>query len=194
MGLYLKKPVQIEAMVWDGKIDTRNVIKEWIGDDEGKIFVTDGEYNTPAIRTLEGVMRVSLGDYIIKGVKGEFYPCKPDIFEATYQKGSIENISDGYHTFKELYDHRMALTAALCKVLPNDMSWRSKNHAADGEPMFEGFFIVGVELPTGIITYHYKLEHWHLFDHVITWGAAPKWDGHTPADVVNRLKQWSKLK
>jgi len=100
--------------------------------------------------------------------------------------------SDGYHTFDELYEHRMALTAALCKAYGTAKTWRSKYHAADGEPMFEGFFIVGIELPTGTITYHYKLEHWDLFDNVPEWGAAPGWDGHTPADVVGRLNQWSK--
>lgn len=44
----------------------------------------DNTLNYPNIKTLEGVMRVDVGDYIIKGIKGEFYPCKPDIFEASY--------------------------------------------------------------------------------------------------------------
>lgn len=83
--LYRKLPVVIEAILWDGKIDTRNAIKDWIGDDKGEIFVTDGEYNYPGIKTLEGVMRIRPGDYIIKGVQGEFYPCKPGIFHETYE-------------------------------------------------------------------------------------------------------------
>lgn len=78
---YRKKPVVITAVLWDGKIDTRNILTDWVGDS----FVTDGEYESPGIKTLEGTMRVSLGDYVIKGIQGEFYPCKPDIFEATYE-------------------------------------------------------------------------------------------------------------
>lgn len=82
---YRKKPVVIEAVQWKygkGDIELRNFLTEWIGD----AFLTDGEYWYPGIKTLEGDMRVNPGDYIIKGVKGEFYPCKPDIFEATYEE------------------------------------------------------------------------------------------------------------
>lgn len=81
---YRKKPVVIEAVQWKygpGDIELRSFLTEWVGD----AFDTSGEYWYPGIKTLEGVMRVSPGDYIIKGVKGEFYPCKPDIFEATYE-------------------------------------------------------------------------------------------------------------
>lgn len=46
----------------------------------------DNSLNYPNVKTLEGILRISLGDYIIKGVKGEFYPCKPDIFDLTYEK------------------------------------------------------------------------------------------------------------
>ena len=74
---YRKKPVVIEAMEWTG--DNDREIREFIGEDaflkEGNLF----------IKTLEGEMRAALGDFIIKGVSGEFYPCKPDIFEATYE-------------------------------------------------------------------------------------------------------------
>jgi hypothetical protein len=97
--------------------------------------------------------------------------------------------SDGYHTFDELYEHRMVLTAALMKAHP-DISWRSKRHSEDGDPMFDGFFVVGMDLPTGQITYHYKLEHWHLFDFLPHRKYAPKWDGHSPADVVIRLRDF----
>lgn len=100
--------------------------------------------------------------------------------------------SDGYHTFDELYEHRMALTLGLMKNCPA-ISWRSKNHHPDGDPMFEGFFIVGMDLPTGVITYHYKLEHWDKFAGIKELDYAPLWDGHTPADVVKRLNEASKL-
>jgi hypothetical protein len=76
--------------------------------------------------------------------------------------GGASKISDGFHTFDELYDHRRALTAALCRAM-GFSSWRSKQHHPDGDPMFDGYFIVGINLPTGTITYHYKLKYWDDF-------------------------------
>ena len=75
---YRKKPVIIEAVQWDGT--------NWI---EICDFIDMpkngyGDYRDVVICTLEGDMRASIGDYIIKGVNGEFYPCKPDIFDKTY--------------------------------------------------------------------------------------------------------------
>lgn len=101
-----------------------------------------------------------------------------------------DGISDGYHTFGELYDHRRALTAALAQALP---SWRSKAHHPDDSPMFEGgYFIVGIDLPgAGTITYHYKLSHWDDFAGVDELAHAPKWDGAAPADTVTRLLGWA---
>lgn len=101
-----------------------------------------------------------------------------------------DHISDGYHTFGELYDHRRALSAALAKVLP---SWRSREHHPDDSPMFEGgYFIVGIELPTGWITYHYKLSHWDDFASVPEMAHAPKWDGAAPNETVDRLLEWAR--
>lgn len=77
---YRKKPVVIEAIQYHGDI---NPVKDFV-DFEKLLYSYDtGEH---LIRTLEGDHRISVGDYIIKGVKGEFYPCKPDIFEMTYEK------------------------------------------------------------------------------------------------------------
>lgn len=100
-----------------------------------------------------------------------------------------DEITDGYHTFGELYDHRRALTAALALVMP---SWRSKAHHPNDDPMFEGgYFIVGIDLPTGTITYHYKLSHWDDFASVDELAHAPKWDGAAPGDTVTRLLDWA---
>lgn len=85
---YRKKPVVIEAMLFDGSVGSLDAIFQWLGGDYGvKAELRD----TPtqkrgmlAIETLEGWMGAMPGDYIIKGVKDEFYPCKPDIFAATY--------------------------------------------------------------------------------------------------------------
>jgi hypothetical protein len=104
----------------------------------------------------------------------------------------IEGVSDGYHTFGELYDHRRALTAALAAERA-DISWRSKAHHPDDSPMFEGgYFIMGIDTPHGTITYHYKLTHWDDFDAVPEWPHAPKWDGATPGDTVTRLLAWAR--
>ena len=80
MGKYRKKPVVIEAIQYDGYHTGK--IHDFCGD---KVLEPVGK-DYIEIVTLEGVMRASKGDYIIKGVNGEFYPCKPDIFEKTYEE------------------------------------------------------------------------------------------------------------
>ena len=78
---YRKKPVEIEAMQFDG---TAKIIK-WVKSHGGQISVTGYPHKSRiTISTLEGDLHISPGDYVIRGVAGEFYPCKPDIFEATY--------------------------------------------------------------------------------------------------------------
>lgn len=105
------------------------------------------------------------------------------------------DITDGYHTFGELYDHRRALTAVLAAAAGSaGDSWRSKAHHPDDDPMFEGgYFVVGIVLPTGTITYHYKLHHWDDFAAVPELEHAPKWDGATPGDTVTRLLECARL-
>lgn len=103
-----------------------------------------------------------------------------------------DQISDGYHTFGELYDHRRALTAALCRALPPRKSWRSKAHHPADKPIFDGYFIVGIELPTGVITYHYKLAHWDDFAGVLELSCAPMWDGAGPPETITRLLAYAK--
>jgi len=105
-------------------------------------------------------------------------------------------ISDGYHTFSELYEHRHALCLALMKAMP-DRWWFSKRHH-DGGLCFgsEDWFIIGATLPGvshGEITYHLPSRLW---EHVKATGAAELerghvWDGHTPGDVVARLFAWA---
>ena len=76
---YRKKPVVIEAFQWTG--DTR-VLADFTKGKTGRLLQVYGD--TLTIHTLEGEMTANNGDWIIRGVKGELYPCKPDIFEATY--------------------------------------------------------------------------------------------------------------
>lgn len=90
------------------------------------------------------------------------------------------DLSDGYHTFNELYHHR----AVLFSVIVNqnkEIAWKSKKHH-DGT-MYDGMFIVGVDTPQGQYSYHYDLNLWDLFD-VKELENAPEWDGHKPQDIV----------
>lgn len=83
---YRKKPVEIEAMQWnpDDPLEAGRVVV-WLLDHHDLIFNTTADKRL-TIQTLEGAMTASPGDWIIKGVQGEFYPCKPDIFAATYEE------------------------------------------------------------------------------------------------------------
>lgn len=85
MKRFRKKPVVIEA-VQVGSLELAAIIR-WIEGDEnrGGACEVDVDGHVLAIATLEGVMSADPGDWIIKGVAGEFYPCKPEIFEATYE-------------------------------------------------------------------------------------------------------------
>ena len=78
---YRKKPVVIEAIQFNNITEPTvyERIEEW---SDGKV---KRAYTEMYIDTLEGRMQVESGDWVIKGIKGEFYPCKPDIFEATYE-------------------------------------------------------------------------------------------------------------
>ena len=86
MRKYRKKPVEIEAVLWLGNCLTdARIVAEKVGYKGEKGFSLDSKGRL-LISTLEGVMAANRGDYIIKGVKGECYPCKPDIFKMTYEK------------------------------------------------------------------------------------------------------------
>lgn len=81
-GLYRKKPVEIVAYRFDGLDLPIGKLIKWCG---GKPVKDGNRIHYILIYTLEGQMRAERGDYIIQGVKGEFYPCKPDIFHETYE-------------------------------------------------------------------------------------------------------------
>jgi len=91
MAKYRKKPVVIDAIQWPGEMEEDDPrianIEKWCEDmganPDNMMMMDDG---TVAIYTLEGEMAAQPGDFIIRGIKGELYPCKPDIFEATYEK------------------------------------------------------------------------------------------------------------
>ena len=94
-------------------------------------------------------------------------------------------LSDGYHTFDELYHHRAILFSKIANS-NKEISWKSKLH--DDGTMYDGMFIVGIETPEGQATYHYDIDpYWDIFN-VQELDRAPKWDGHTPTDAINRIK------
>lgn len=115
-------------------------------------------------------------------------------------------VSDGYHTMDELYDHRISIYIALCKKVQSiyktiesfkgDVSrypfvWRSKRHS-DGEICFGTGtqYVLGIGEEKGKqITYHVPIERWEETDFAITLDQAPEWDGHSSSDVIDRLKE-----
>lgn len=96
---------------------------------------------------------------------------------------STEGISDKWHTFGDLYYHRMMLFAVICNQ-NKEIAWKSKLHH-DGT-MFEDSFNVGINTPEGQYTYHYYLKDWDMFD-VKELPNAPKYDGHKPEDVTRLI-------
>lgn len=83
---YRKKPVVIEAIQFTDSFKCMDELTKFMGKEKVHFSFVTPECPYLPIDTLEGVMIANVGDYIIKGVKGEFYPCKPDIFEKTYEK------------------------------------------------------------------------------------------------------------
>jgi len=111
----------------------------------------------------------------------------------------IGKISDGYHTFDELYDHRITLFIALAQLLkrqenaigfvPKNESFVWRSHKHSDMSSWDGWFILGIGRETGDqITYHLPLSRWNETSFAETLDCAPEWDGHTPTDVLERLK------
>ena len=115
-------------------------------------------------------------------------------------KPDMGEVSDGYHTFNELYEYRVLYNAAFFNGLvvhvekTSDMVvdydvHKSKKHS-DGKDCFGGgWFIVMAELPTGQISNHYPMRDWDLFQ-IPEKERANKWDGHTPKDVAERIRKF----
>lgn len=116
------------------------------------------------------------------------------------QNVDTNQISDGYHTFAELYEHRICLFMALCNVLSrqddnlqvNDKAkvWRSLRHS-DGELAFGGtWFVLGIwQFEGWQITYHLPIEKWDECSFAAELNQAPEFDGHTSEDVLYRLSE-----
>lgn len=98
-------------------------------------------------------------------------------------KNSADDISDGYHTFGDLYKHRTYLLALAIIHLP--YAWKARKHE-DGT-MFDGMFVVGFPTPNGMVTYHCDNEYWNDFK-VPEIPHAPHFDGYSDADILDREK------
>lgn len=113
--------------------------------------------------------------------------------------GSVGELSDGYHTFDELYEHRIELFKFACRTykalqweLGNSddrVVWKAEAHH-DGSKM-EGWFIMGLNHEPGrTITYHLPMRQWNQCSFARTLDVAVEWDGHTADDVLKRLKTY----
>lgn len=100
-------------------------------------------------------------------------------------KSGIGDVTDGYHTFNDLYHHRTMLFRVICGVFPK-LAWKTLKHE-DGS-MYPNMFLVGISTPKGDATYHCDLDpYWNLFD-VVELPRGPKFDGHTPEMALKRLQ------
>lgn len=99
------------------------------------------------------------------------------------------NISDGYHTFDELYEHRIALFIALCRQF-RAHAWKSLKHS-NGEE-WEGWFIMGIFTEKGKqISYHLGRKYWEVLEDIPTLERQPEWDGHAGEELLRRILELS---
>jgi hypothetical protein len=106
---------------------------------------------------------------------------------------NLGNVSDGYHTFDELYEHRTILFALLCilaKYPSHYNVWKSLKHS-DGT-MYEGMFIAGIGSDEGTVTYHIEKKYWDLFKAIPELDKAPEWDGTTPEQGLRIMESMIK--
>jgi hypothetical protein len=101
-------------------------------------------------------------------------------------------VSDGFHSFDELYDHRCLLFLGFQalwhqRAEPYSGAWKSRRHHDD--TAFDGWFIAGLTLPQGQIAYHIPDKFWDQCK-APERDCAPAWDGHTSQDVIERLRLW----
>lgn len=122
-------------------------------------------------------------------------------FDVVLDGDDTMQVSDGYRTMDELYEHRVTLWIALCRVVEHNRliidqinktntycAWRSKLHSDGTE--YEGWFVLGLNgAPGRQITYHLPLSRWEETEFAKTLERAPEYDGHTSADVLERLKR-----
>ena len=97
----------------------------------------------------------------------------------------VKKISDGHHTFEELYHQRAVLFCTVCNLYP-DISWKSKKHYDDNDPMYNGDFIAGIYTPLGQAAFHLKDKYWDML-HVSELDKAPRYDGYNSDEALLRI-------
>lgn len=120
---------------------------------------------------------------------------KEDALNILIKDCDTNKISDGYHTFGELYEHRIILFILLCKSMSSIVSqfkpvvWRSRYHSDNTQ--WPGWFILGIGTEPGEqITYHLPDSDWDKCDFATDLEKAPDWDGHTSGNVLKRLAKF----
>lgn len=139
-------------------------------------------------------MSNSIVDFPVDGSKFvELSECQDGQGKVLSRAKEVGDISDGYHTFNQLYDYRMIYNALLVNEYAKQGKYnvhKSTRHS-DGELCFGGgWFVVSMTLPTGQVTNHYKNEYWDLF---VCEGRenADEWDGHTPEEAFDRMLKFA---
>ena len=109
------------------------------------------------------------------------------------ERGEIvtKNISDGHHTFGDLYQQRAILFCTICNLYPS-ISWKSRNHFDENDPMYEGDFIAGIYTPRGQAAFHLKDKYWDML-HVSELDKAPRYDGYGSEDALMRIASLGEL-
>lgn len=121
----------------------------------------------------------------------EYETCRKilNVISSLQLEQDMGEVSDGYHTFNELYYYRMLYNAAFFNLLPKELVHKSKRHHTGEKCFGGGWFIVTANLPTGQISNHYELKDWDLFK-VPEKEVADEWDGHTPQEAAERLRRY----
>lgn len=198
----VERPIWTEGVCGDGAAILKDGVMQPIED-----VITALNAAEAAKASLHQPDRYELGDAILRAWRKHGHDSWCSIaddvlaeLQALAQPGpDTSQLSDGYHTFADLYEHRHALCLALMRAMPQQW-WFSRRHD-DGEPCFGGddWFIVGADLP-GLddpsVTYHLPMRLWETAQAT---GAQelPKgrpWDGHSAQDVVDRFMLWAALK
>jgi len=161
----------------------------------------------PTPDAIEYIAPASMFKKIMRSDLGRPFHKTPEAINQLIKDSGVDTnlISDGYHTFNELYEHRIVLFVALCRLMVRDWQrlpsstdfdkpwnkcpvWRSLAHS-DGS-VWDGWFILGIHQIDGFqITYHLPMSKWDECEFGLTLDCAPKYDGHTSNDVLERLKQ-----
>lgn len=148
-------------------------------------FIKENNYNENNVEKLLYELENDTGNYsCLDNIKAIIY--YRNLYNREEEQRKNGTLSDGFHTYNDLYYQRCILFSALCN-LNKENSWKSKKHS-DGKKCFDSdeWFIVGIDTPEGSYTYHYEIKYWDLFK-IQELNKGKEWDGHTEKDVTRLL-------